>query len=122
MISCNNSKSVLVILAVIQASILSHSQTAHAEQLRSLDPEIILRIRRNHLSTCVPTVSQQLSLAGLDFNKNTVEGYCGCLGVLYFNEMTRDDYHEMMRNGDRLPIRIARQRSKYQDYCADVHF
>lgn len=85
-----------------------------------LDPAIIVNLKKGHMLTCLPTVREQLLQVGASHTDESLNLYCGCLGVLYFNDFTNGDYQTMIQT-KRLPSRIANIRKDIQHYCADKH-
>lgn len=87
----------------------------------ALDPALILQLKTSHLSTCTPTISQQLKSVGLNSASKLSKNYCECLGTLYFNEFTKKDYAEIQKEPHKLPHRMNKNRLLYQEYCAEIH-
>ena len=53
--------------------------------------EIRMALKYGHIQTCGPTISSQLQLFGLTADEGAVSGYCACLGILYFDDITVDE-------------------------------
>lgn len=86
----------------------------------ALDPAIIVNLKKGHMLTCLPAVREQLLQVGASHTDESLNLYCGCLGVLYFNDFTNADYQTLIQT-KRLPSRIANIRKDIQHYCADKH-
>lgn len=86
-----------------------------------LDPAIIVNLKKGHMLTCLPTVREQLVQVGASYTDESLSLYCGCLGVLYFNDFTNADYQTLIHT-KQLPSRIANIRKDIQHYCANEHF
>ena len=94
----------------------------NAQAKSALNPELIVELKRGYTETCVPTIVQQLKSIGYDNAPEFAKRYCECLGTLYFNDFTRDEYDEMRNNsGGELPRRVAENRKELQEYCAEIH-
>jgi hypothetical protein len=81
----------------------------------------IMALQGGHMRTCAPAVSSQLKGMGYTSADSISQEYCRCLGVLYFGGLAKQDLDEMRRNNGALPDRIARDRSRMQEHCADIH-
>jgi len=112
----NNFKALL--LAPILCLLVPGQVTANQE----LDPELILALKKGHMSTCLPTISRQLKSTGLPVSQDKAELYCECLGNFYFNDLKKSEFAEMNENKGGLPSHIATKRRAIQEYCVDVHF
>lgn len=97
-------------------------QTTLANSQSALNQDLILSLREGHSETCIPAVTNQLVATGLNFLTPKAGNYCDCVGIFYFNDLTRAEYDEMIRGNGRLPQRIEVNRRLIQEHCADVHF
>lgn len=109
-----SSSSLIFLLLIIQPMPV-HSQPA-------LDPNLVLSLRGGHSETCIPTVTSQLIATGLNSLTSEARSYCDCIGIFYFNDLTRAEYDEMIASGGMLPARIAENRRSIQEHCAGMHF
>ena len=110
-----------LILIIILSCFSAHVNLVKADV--PLDRNLILGLRQGHMSTCVPTIVQQLQSVGYMGGEASARQYCECLGIFYFNDFTQSDYDDMMRSTTgSLPARIAESRRDIQEYCANIHF
>ncbi len=75
-------------------------------------------LKESHITACIPTISNQLQLFSIAAAEAAITAYCGCLGTLYFDDLTIDEYDEMGSNQP-LPGRKLARRNEFQELCAD---
>lgn len=109
-----NSSSLIFLLLMFQP------MSAHAQP--PLEPSLIISLREGHSETCRLAVTSQLIATGLNSLIPEVRSYCDCVGIFYFNDLTRAEYDEMITSGGMFPARISENRRSIQEHCADVHF
>jgi hypothetical protein len=95
--------------------------TAKFSSAATLDPAIIIGIKKGHITSCEPTVKRQTDSVSHNISIRQVQLYCECLGNFYFNDFTTQDYAYLKQNKV-LPPRSAENRKSYQEYCASLHF
>ncbi len=86
-----------------------------------LNPQLILGLKKGFMSSCLPTISRQLTSIGMPNIQHKSGLYCECLGNFYYNDVTKKEYVEIQKNSDRLPNRIIAKRRAIQEHCADTH-
>jgi hypothetical protein len=95
--------------------------TAKFSSAATLNPAIIIGLKKEHVMTCVPTIKRQTDSVSPNITISQTQMYCECLSNFYFNDFTTQDLAYLKQNRD-LPTRLAANRKSYQEYCASLHF
>jgi hypothetical protein len=111
-----------ILLSMFLTLIMSVTVSDQATANQALDPRLILDLKQGHMKTCSATIVTQLRSIGSSLGQEVAIRYCECVGNLYFNDLTKAEYSEMVRTNGSLPNRVTAIRRQIQEHCATTHF
>jgi hypothetical protein len=100
-----------VVAAFACFSVLSQPQAVYGQQVPDSIKDALLK---GYMSTCVPTIRNQMG--GVASSQTKVTSYCACVGGKTFQNITQRQY-EFIRVNAKLPPEIESMRISWRSQC-----